>query len=105
MNTFISHSSKDTSQSVRMEKALEKDAHEVWLDRSDIRLGVLLRDELQSAIRKNHCCCGCEARFRKRTWTTQAYLWLLRSVSTVFCSSFAGIRFSRRSAKLCFNGY
>ena len=53
MNTFISHSSKDTSQSVRIEKALEKDGHEVWLDRSDIRLGVLLRAELQSAIRKN----------------------------------------------------
>lgn len=53
MNTFISHSSKDTSQSVRIEKALEKDGHEVWLDRSDIHLGVLLRDELQSAIRKS----------------------------------------------------
>ena len=53
MNTFISHSSKDTSQSVRIEKALEKDGHEVWLDRSDIRLGVLLRAELQSAIRKS----------------------------------------------------
>ena len=53
MNTFISHSSKDTSQSVRIEKALEKDGHEVWLDRSDIRLGVLLRDELQSAIRRS----------------------------------------------------
>ena len=53
MNTFISHSSKDTSQSVRIEKALEKDGHQVWLDRSDIRLGVLLRAELQSAIRKS----------------------------------------------------
>ncbi len=53
MNIFISHSSKDTPQSVRIEKALEKDGHEVWLDRSDIRLGVLLRAELQSAIRKN----------------------------------------------------
>ncbi len=52
MNIFISHSSKDTVQSVRIEKALEKDGHEVWLDRSDIRLGVLLRDELHSAIRK-----------------------------------------------------
>jgi hypothetical protein len=53
VNTFISHSSKDTAQSVRIEKALEKDGHEVWLDRSDIRLGVLLRAELQSAIREN----------------------------------------------------
>jgi TIR domain len=53
MNTFISHSSKDTSQSVRIEKALEKDGHDVWLDRSDIRLGVLLRAELQSAIRRS----------------------------------------------------
>ena len=53
MNIFISHSSKDTSQSVRIEKALEKDGHEVWLDRSDIRLGVLLRAELQSAISKS----------------------------------------------------
>jgi TIR domain len=53
MNIFISHSSKDTSQSVRIEKALEQDGHDVWLDRSDIRLGVLLRAELQSAIREN----------------------------------------------------
>jgi TIR domain len=53
MNAFISHSSKDTPQSVRIETALEKDGHEVWLDRSDIRLGVLLRAELQSAIRKS----------------------------------------------------
>jgi hypothetical protein len=53
VKTFISHSSKDTPQSVRIEAALERDGHEVWLDRSDIRLGVLLRAELQSAIRKS----------------------------------------------------
>ena len=53
MNIFISHSSKDTAQAERIERALEKDGHDVWLDRSDIRLGVLLRDELHSVIRKS----------------------------------------------------
>ena len=53
MNIFISHSSQDAAQAGQIEKALEKDGHDVWLDRSDIRLGVLLRDELHSAIRKS----------------------------------------------------
>lgn len=53
MNIFISHSSKDTALTERIERALEKDGHDVWLDRSNIRLGVLLRDELHSAIRKS----------------------------------------------------
>jgi hypothetical protein len=53
VNIFISHASKDTAHAERIEKVLEKDGHDVWLDRSDIRLGVLLRDELQAAIRKS----------------------------------------------------
>lgn len=53
MNIFISHSSKDMAQAERIERVLEKDGHDVWLDRSDIRLGVLLRAELHSAIRKS----------------------------------------------------
>ncbi|MGE0827538.1 MAG: TIR domain-containing protein [Candidatus Binatia bacterium] len=53
MNIFISHASQDTPLCVQIERVLEKDGHEVWLDRSDIRLGVLLRAELQSAIRKS----------------------------------------------------
>jgi len=53
VNIFISHSSRDMAQAERIERALEKDGHDVWLDRSDIRLGVLLRDELHAAIRKS----------------------------------------------------
>jgi hypothetical protein len=53
MNVFISHSSKDTAQAEQIERTLEKDGHDVWLDHSDIRLGVLLREELHSVIRKS----------------------------------------------------
>ena len=53
MNVFISHSSKDMAQAEQIERTLEKDGHDVWLDHSDIRLGVLLREELHSVIRKS----------------------------------------------------
>jgi TIR domain len=53
VNVFISHSSKDTAQAEQIERTLEKDGHDVWLDHSDIRLGVLLREELHSVIRKS----------------------------------------------------
>jgi len=53
MDVFISHASQDLAQAVKVEKALKRDGLEVWLDRSQIRLGVLLRNELQSAIRNS----------------------------------------------------
>ena len=50
-DAFISHSSANRSTAVRIEKALEADGLSVWLDDSEIRLGVLLGEELQQSIR------------------------------------------------------
>lgn len=53
MNAFISHASKDAALAARLEELLEEDGPKVWLDHSDIRLGVLLRKELQTAIKNS----------------------------------------------------
>jgi hypothetical protein len=50
MDAFISHSSRDMAVAMQVEETLEKEGLKIWLDRSDIRLGVLLRSELQSAL-------------------------------------------------------
>jgi hypothetical protein len=50
MDAFISHSSQQADLAARVEAILEADGLEVWLDRSEIRLGALLRRELQSSI-------------------------------------------------------
>jgi TIR domain len=52
IDAFISHSSVNRAAAVRLEKALEADGLSVWLDDSEIRLGVLLGEELQNSIRK-----------------------------------------------------
>ena len=54
MDAFISHASKDTPMAVQIEEALEDDGLQVWLDHSEIRLGALLRRELQTAIKNSH---------------------------------------------------
>jgi hypothetical protein len=46
MDTFISHSSKDTVLAARIEELLEENGLKVWLDHSEIRLRALLRPEL-----------------------------------------------------------
>jgi tetratricopeptide (TPR) repeat protein len=53
MDAFISHSSKDTVLAARTEELLEEDGLKVWLDHSEIRLGALLRPELQTAIKNS----------------------------------------------------
>ncbi len=53
MDAFISHASKDATLAVRIEELLEEDGLKVWLDHSEIRLGVLLRKELQTAIKNS----------------------------------------------------
>jgi len=50
LDAFISHASKDATTAVRIEEALQEGGLKVWLDRSQIRLGVLLRKELQASI-------------------------------------------------------
>jgi hypothetical protein len=49
---FISHSSRDLKSAQRVQKRLSAVNFMTWLDEHDIRLGVLLRKELQTAIRK-----------------------------------------------------
>lgn len=51
MDVFISHASKDAALAMRIEQSLEENGLTVWLDRSEIRLGVLLRNELETAIK------------------------------------------------------
>jgi TIR domain len=51
VDALISHSSKNRTVATRLEKALEGTGLRVWLDDSEIRLGVLLGKELQEAIR------------------------------------------------------
>ncbi len=50
---FISHSSANADLAGRIERALEDDGLPVWLDRSEIRAGQLLRQELQGAIKNS----------------------------------------------------
>ena len=50
---FVSHSSADAAAAKRVREALEAARFDVWLDSSDIRLGVLLRNELHEAIAKS----------------------------------------------------
>jgi hypothetical protein len=52
VDAFISHSSKNGAAARRLEKLLEAEGLEVWLDDSEIRLGVLLDSELQTSIRR-----------------------------------------------------
>ena len=53
LDAFISHSSADSETAARVEQALESDGLKAWLDRSEIRLGALLRNELQTAIEQS----------------------------------------------------
>jgi tetratricopeptide (TPR) repeat protein len=50
MIVFISHSSANQNMAKRVEKALADHGIQSWLDSSDIRVGTLLRAELQDAI-------------------------------------------------------
>jgi len=49
----VSHSSANAAAAKSVGKALEAAGFGVWLDSSDIRLGVLLRNELYEAIQKS----------------------------------------------------
>jgi len=51
IDAFISRSSATRTTAVRIEEALEADGLSAWLDDSEIRLGVLLGEELQNSIR------------------------------------------------------
>jgi hypothetical protein len=51
VDAFISHSSRNHAPAQRLESGLEAEGLDVWLDDSEIRLGVLLSTELQTSIR------------------------------------------------------
>src|SRR5215472_14862926 len=51
VDAFISHSSANQSVASKLEKALEAAGLQVWLDDSEITIGVLLGKELQDSIR------------------------------------------------------
>jgi hypothetical protein len=53
MDAFISHAFEDSSLAIRIKELFDKKGLQVWLDHSDLRIGVLLRDELQSEIKKS----------------------------------------------------
>jgi hypothetical protein len=53
MDAFISHSSADATLASRIEKRLEREGLTAWLDRSEIRIGALLRDELYTSIEQS----------------------------------------------------
>lgn len=49
-DAFISHASADLEAATKIETALEAEQLDVWLDHSEIQVGVLLAGELQEAI-------------------------------------------------------
>jgi Flp pilus assembly protein TadD len=51
MDAFISHSSEDAGIAEKVQKILGDAGLTLWLDRSTLRYGVLLRDELLAALR------------------------------------------------------
>jgi hypothetical protein len=81
MDAFISHSSSDARLAARIERTLEDHGLEIWLDRSEIRLGQLLRNELQTAIR--------ESRVIILLWSAAAAKsrWVAAEVLTAFHSN------------------
>ena len=54
-DALISHSSANWNVALRIEEALEADGLSIWLDDSEIRLGILLGEELQGSIRAAPC--------------------------------------------------
>ncbi len=50
-HVFISHASQNLNIAQKVEAALDAAGFDPWLDRSDIRIGVLLGKELQQAIK------------------------------------------------------
>lgn len=78
MDAFISHSSKNRSAAAKVEAGLEREGLQVWLDESEIELGVLLGKELQDSIR--------ESRTMVLLWSKHAALsrWIASEWLTAF---------------------
>ena len=80
MDAFISHSSANRSAASELEKALEAAGLQVWLDDSEITLGVLLGKELQDSIRASRVLLllwsrhAASSRWVKSEWVTAFHL-------------------------------
>jgi hypothetical protein len=53
MDAFLSHSSKNRTLAVKIEAGMKAAGLDLWLDDSDIRVGALLRNELQGSIARS----------------------------------------------------
>jgi hypothetical protein len=69
-DAFISHASADLGPAAKIETALEAGRLDVWLDHSEIQLGVLLAGELQDAI------AGCRVSILLWSETAAASRWV-----------------------------
>jgi hypothetical protein len=78
VDAFISHSSADNALASRIEKRLEREGLTAWLDRSEIQIGALLRDELHASIK--------ESRVVVLLWSKRASRsrWVAAEVLTAF---------------------
>lgn len=80
MDAFISHSSANRSVASKLEKALEAAGLQVWLDDSEITLGILLGKELQDSIRASRVLLllwsrhAASSRWVKSEWLTAFHL-------------------------------
>ena len=80
MDAFISHSSANRSVASKLEKSLEAAGLQVWLDDSEITLGVLLGKELQDSIRVSRVLLllwsryAASSRWVKSEWLTAFHL-------------------------------
>jgi hypothetical protein len=80
VDAFISHSSHNQAVASRLERALEARGLEVWLDDSELALGVLLRRELREAIEDSRAvvmlwsAAASESRWVNSEWLTAFHL-------------------------------
>ncbi len=75
---FISHASDNLDVAQKVEAALDAAGFDPWLDRSDIRVGVLLGEELQQAVE------ACQAVVLIWSQAASASRWVATEVLTAF---------------------
>jgi hypothetical protein len=77
-DAFISHASEDFEFTEFIEKALKAGKLSAWVDRSDVKFGVLLRNQIQSAIR--------DSRILLLVWSKNAFAsrWVMSEIFTAF---------------------
>ena len=81
IDAFISHASKDSQFAAQLIEALKHKGLRIWIDYSNVRFGLLLRNELQDAIRS--------CRVFVLLWSTAASnsRWVMAEMFTALHSS------------------